>query len=255
MSVTLPIYLALRPSGDRRTVVTGVVVSANSIRALVDIDGYGSRIEVPYTGATPRAGDVAVMVRSANRLWMLGVHGAPVAVPDPDDPNEAPSEENPKPPDAPTTTTVRLSPTATGTARGGSVRPDTGDLYQGDWTGRGINSGMAVYRARQLSGVVASCSVRIKRLDAGVFAAAAPTLRLMAQGSLVGSPTWQAEQVGPALKAGESRTVALPTSWGQALINGTAGGIGIHVLSNSPYVRLAGKAQGFMTVTLRIRSD
>ena len=56
------------------------------------------------------------------------------------------------------------------------------------------------------------------------------------------------------MEVGEVRTVSLPTSWGQKLVNGTAGGIGIHVAGSSPYVRLAGKAAGFMTVTLKIRS-
>lgn len=191
------------------------------------------------------------MVRSANRLWILGTFGEQVAVPEPPDPDDPDAGQ---PPEEPTVTTVRLNPTATGTARGGSVRPDTQDLYQGDWTGRGINAGMAVYKARQLSGTVLSAKVRIKRLDGGVFAAEAPTLRLMTQDSLVGNPTWQDSKVGPALKAGETATVGLPDAWGQALIEGTAGGIGIYVPSTSPYVHLAGKAQGFMTVTLKIRS-
>lgn len=252
--MALTLATILRKPGDRRTVVTGAVVSVNTstVRAVVDTTGNGARITVPYVGTAPSVGDVAVLLRSEGVLWLIGTYPkgtvVPPPVPDPEEPDETS-------PPTPTTTTVRLSPKATGTTRGGSVRPDTSDLYQGDWTGRGINSGMAVYKARQLTGTVTACSVRIKRLDAGVYAAQSPTLRLMTQNSLVGSPTWQDSQSGPAMKVGDVRTVTLPDSWGQALINGTAGGIGIHVAGSSPYVRLAGKAAGFMTVTLKIRSN
>lgn len=248
MTVTLPLYLALRPSGDRRVVVTGVVVSRNTSdgTAVVDTSGDGDRITVPYVGAAPAVGAVAVLVRSADRLWLLGTHGTVTQPPPPDPDPEDP--DRPTPPSSTTTTT--LTPKATGTARNGSVRGDTRDLYQGDWTGRGINSGQAVYRAQQLSGTVTRARLRVKRLDAGVYAAVAPTLRLMTQSTLVGNPTWQASTDGPALRVGESRTVTLPTSWGQKLITGQAGGIGVHTGGASPYVRVAA---GSMQLTLTIR--
>ena len=164
----------------------------------MDIDGWGSTTLVPYVGDAPKAGDVAVLMRSANRLWMIGTYGTSTVVapptPEPEDPD--------KPPTQPTTTKVTLKPKATGTARGGSVRGDTSQLYQGDWTGRGVNSGMAVYRAKQLSGTVTKATLRIKRLDAGSYSAQSPTLRLMNQNSLVGNPTWQASQTGPVDEGG-----------------------------------------------------
>lgn len=253
-------YVLLRRTGEPRSIRTGVVYAKGTVGdpwVSVDIDGQGGRLKVPYIGdlknaTMPDSGDVVILERTNGRLVAIGISGgAPVVVPpvpEPDDPDTNP------PPPKPTTSTVSLKPKATGTARGGSVRPDTGDLYQGDWTGRGVNSGMAVYGAKQLNGTVISCTVRIKRLDAGVYAAQAPTLRLMTQASLVGNPTWQDSKVGPAMKVGETRTVTLPDSWGQKLVNGTAGGIGIDVSGSSPYIRLAGKAAGFMTVTLKIRS-
>lgn len=253
----MPVSLAtvLRPRADQRSVVTGIVesVSTANVTATVDLDGEGSRVTVPYVNSAPSTGDVAVLLRSGTALWLIGVYdpSQSVPVPPPPDPDEG-SETTPPPPSV---VTVTLTPTATGTARGGSVRPDTTQLYQGDWTGRGVNAGQAVYRARQLSGTVTRVTLRIKRLDAGVYAAQSPTLRLMTQSSLVGNPTWQAQQTGPALKVGESATVTLPNDWGQKLINGQAGGIGIYVSGSSPYVRLAGKAQGFMTVTLRIKEN
>lgn len=252
MSVSVPLHVALRPSGDQRTVITGTVTARDTTTRMVtvDIDGYANTVTAPYIGGTdPAVGDVAVLIRSANRLWMLGTFATGTQVvpppPDPGDPD--------KPPTEPTTTKITLQPKATGTARNGSVRPDTNQLYQGDWTGRGVNSGMAVYRAKQLSGTVTRATLRIRRLDAGVYAAVSPTLRLMSQSSLVGNPTWQDSQTGPAMKVGETRTVTLPNSWGQKLVTGQAGGIGIHVAGSSPYVRLAGKAQGSMTLTLTIR--
>lgn len=249
MSVSVPLHVSLRQSGDRRVIITGSVVAVNAgdVTATVDVDGFGSEIEAPYLGSAPSVGDVAALVRSGNRLWMIGVYGTTTYVP-----AETPGADEPVPPPEPSITKATLRPTATGTARGGSVRGDTSQLYQGDWTGRGNNSGMAVYRAKQLSGNVTRAVLRIKRLDAGSYAAQSPTLRLMNQSSLVGSPTWQASLSGPAMKVGEVRTVTLPDWWGQRLINGSAGGIGIED-GSSPYVRLAGKAEGFMTLTLTIK--
>lgn len=249
--VTVPTYLALRPSGDRRSIVTGIVVSVNTsaLTAVVDVDGEGARVTAPYAGPAPSAGDVVVCARSAQRLWILAAHGATAPVPPPPDPDD-PTDPT-KPPPEPTETTVTLRPKATGTARGGSVRPDTADLYQGDWTGRGVNTGQAVYAARSLSGTVTRARLRIRRLDAGVYAKQAPTLRLMTQRTLTGSPTFTDSMTGPALAVGESATVALPNAWGQRLVTGQSGGIGIYVGGSSPYVRLAGP--GSMTLTLRLR--
>lgn len=248
----MPLYLALRQSGDRRSVLTGIVVSrdTSSLTAVVDTSGDGDRVTAPYVGAAPSVGDVAVLIRSAQRLWLLGTYGAatqPVP-PEPDPTDPEPDPDRPPPP--PTTITTTLTPKATGTARGGSVRGDTRDLYQGDWTGRGVNSGQAVYRAKQLTGTVTKVRLRVKRLDAGSYAAQTPTLRLMTQSSLTGSPSWQASTAGPALKVGDSRTVTLPNSWGQKLITGQAGGIGVHVAGASPYIRIA---SGSMQLTLTIR--
>lgn len=248
--VTVPAYIALRPSGDQRIVVTGVVVSRNTSAntAVIDINGEGAQVSCHYAGGNPNVGDVAVLIRSANRLWMVGTFGgATVDVPtEPEEPDDTTD------PGEPTETTVTLRPQATGTARNGSVRPDTTDLYQGDWTGRGINAGQAVYKARQLAGTVTRARLRIRRLDAGVYAAQAPTLRLIEQTTLTGSPTWLDSKAGPALAVGDARTVTLPDSWGQKLISGQAGGIGIYVAAASPYVRLDGSA---MALTLTIRKD
>ena len=258
--VSAPLHVILKNTSDPRTLRTAVVTNpglAGEWVIEVDVDAQGGIISVLFLGGTkanerPVVGDVVLLQRTAGTLVCVGVVGSNVAVPeipDPDDP-----ATNPPPPD-PTFTTVTLSPRATGTARSGSVRGDTTQLYQGDWTGRGWNSGQATYSANHLSGTVTRAVLSMRRLDAGSYSGQAPTMRIMAQGSLTGTPTWQDVATGPTMKVNQSASWVMPTIWGQSLVDGSSGGLGIHVDSSSPYIRLAGKNDGAMKLTLTVRSD
>jgi hypothetical protein len=99
-------------------------------------------------------------------------------------------------------------------------------------------------------------TVKIKRLSAGDYSGRSATLRLVSQASRPGgAPTSQRVDVRPFAKDRRFDDVHLPTSWGQALIDGTRGGIAISISSDDPYIHLAGRGSwsAAFTVTLSWR--
>jgi hypothetical protein len=154
-------------------------------------------------------------------------------------------------------------PTATASFRDGSWRSDgdptnSFDLYQGRYGGSsyGRNTGCAFYGSKPhtLSGATCTkATLKVKRLSAGDFAARAVTLRLVSQTSRPGgAPTLNESTSGPSLAINGSTTFTLPTSWGQALIDGTRGGIAINVSSDDPYIHLAGRGSWSAAMTLTL---
>lgn len=125
-------------------------------------------------------------------------------------------------------------------------RTDNAYVYQGQWDA-GNHKGCAFF-GTQISGLgavtVTAASVRIKRRTAGGLTAAQPTtLVLYSQNTKpAGEPTVTLSQAGPSLAWGDEVEFAIPTSWGQALVNGTAGGIGFYDADGNPYVITEGKA-------------
>jgi hypothetical protein len=197
------------------------------------------------SGSAPAVGDVVLVLRAGSAGWVLGAFGtqpgAPVA---------------PKPPDPPqgTAGSNTFLPNFTGTYRGG-WRGDTSDLYQGDWTSRGINTGAGFYgfQAKGLGNATANAvSVHITRGEGGTGAAQAPTLVLLGPAGPSAPPQVLASQAGPALSIGQGADVTLPNSWGQQLIAATADGVGIYVNSASPYVQVKGRNADAASMALRI---
>lgn len=140
---------------------------------------------------------------------------------------------------------VPVLPTWTGTFRIPEWRPDTSDLYQGDSSGKGYNYGCAFF-GDQLSslGTLTELVLSITRGKAGPAAATFPTMRLLgarAPGSWY--PPVLGNLAGPALKPGESTNWVVPASWLDDLSEGgAAGGIGIGVESDDPYLMVEGLA-------------
>ncbi|MFR9800650.1 hypothetical protein ACL02U_32865, partial [Streptomyces sp. MS06] len=170
----------------------------------------------------------------------------------------------------PTTTTGSLvcTPVATSTWRDGHWRTDIGsstsaDTFQGRYSGSsyGRNSGFAFYGSKPgtLSGAtVTKATLKLRRLTSGDYAARSPTMRLVGESTRPSSyPTLHESTTGPALgvygkvSPGEA-TWSMPTSWGQALVDGTRGGIGIVISSDSPYIRLAGRSSWSAAWTLTL---
>lgn len=186
-------------------------------------------------------GEQVLVAVEGSRMWATVLLGTgPVAAQSDVDPVVT------APPETKTTITgsEACAPTWTGTYRAGSWRPDTSELYQGDWTGRGINRGAAFYGRKPAGlGKLTSGKVYLKRLTAGSSAAQRPTVVLLgAKSKPSGWPAVVYDEPGPLLSIGEGNWWSLPSAWLSKLDSGAAGGIGIYVGSSAPYVRLKGSA-------------
>ena len=186
-------------------------------------------------------GEQVLVAVEGSRMWATVLLGTgPVAAQSDVDPVVT------APPETKTTITGSEScvPTWHGTYRSGSWRGDTSDLYQGDWTGRGINRGAAFYgRKPRGLGRLTSGKVYLKRLSAGSSAAQRPTVVLLGASSKPsGWPSVIYDAAGPSLSINEGNWWTLPSSWLGKLDTGAAGGIGIYTSSSSPYVRIKGSA-------------
>lgn len=252
-------------------VVRGIAQTAVSGNAcLVKVGGIAVTARVATT-LTITAGNILLMARLGSTYYVINVvPAAPTATPATPAPVDSTPVDVGDPPPAPkpTTTTGTLTcvPTATACYRDGSWRSDgdptnSFDLFQGRYGGSsyGRNTGAAFYGSKPHTLNGATCTkatLKIKRLSAGDFAARSATLRLITQASRPGgAPTLNESTSGPSLTIGNSTTFTLPTSWGQALIDGSRGGIAINVSSDDPYIHLAGRGSwsAAFTVTLSWR--
>jgi hypothetical protein len=230
-----------------------------------------SRIRITarvVSGLTVAAGDPILILRRGSTYWVIAsLAAAPIVPPTPPDPEDdnPPDTGDSAPPPKPVVTTGSLvcHPVATSTYRDGGWRTDIGsstsaDTYQGRYAGSGFgrNSGFAFYgsKPRTLSGAtVTKATLRLRRLSSGDYAGRAPTLRLVTESTRPsGSPTLHESLTGPSLKVGDETTYTLPDSWGQALVDGTRGGIGMVISSDTPYIRLAGRASWSAAWTLTL---
>jgi hypothetical protein len=155
---------------------------------------------------------------------------------------------SPKPP--PTTTGTKVfTPVETRSYRTSvhvGWRTDNTSVYQGQYGGQGNHVGCAFYGGapRSLAGAtVVAASIYVQRISGGVYAAQSTTMWLLSESSRPGgAPTRQISTSGPHLAVGASvNGSSIPTSWAQAIVDGTAGGLGFYASSGSPYVRFAGR--------------
>jgi hypothetical protein len=219
------------------------------------------------SGLTIAVGDTLLIHRVGSTYVATDIVAAAPAVPPPAPaPEENPPDTGdaaPVPKPVTTTGTLTCTPVATASYRDGKWRTDIGstnsaDTFQGRYAGSGYgrNTGCAFYgsKPRSLSGAtVTKATIRVKRLSAGDFAARTATLRLVSQSTRPsGAPTLNESTSGPSLKVDEADTFTIPDSWAQAIVNGTRGGIAIHINSDSPYIRFAGRGSSSSAWTLTI---
>ena len=249
--------------------IRGMAVSSASGGAcLVSVGGVTVTARVAQS-LTVAVGNLLLLSRLGSTYYVTTVlPPAPTATPAPPAPADSspPIDLGDKPPaPKPTTTTGTLTcvPTATACYRDGSWRSDgdptnSFDLYQGRYGGSsyGRNTGCAFYGSKPhtLSGATCTrATLKMKRLSAGDFASRAVTLRLVSQSSRPGgAPTLNESTTGPHLGIGDSTTFTLPTSWGQALIDGSRGGIAISISGDTPYIHLAGRGSWSAAMTLSL---
>ena len=163
----------------------------------------------------------------------------------------------PRPPQEPPSEPIAWSarPVWSGSWRSGSWRSDTSDLYQGDYTGRGVNIGGCWWG--RLPSSIRDGKVTLARASgAGIAAGQIPTMALLAGTNRpAGAPTIIATAAGPRLTrsgAGSSADWVIPADWITRLAAGTAGGIGITSGgSRDPYLALDASGRG-MTLQLTI---
>lgn len=218
-----------------------------------DIGGIETVVEVARD-LSVSAGDGLLVTRSGNTWYAIARVGtaAPASV----GTDEAPPPPKPKP-DVQSGRLV-VSPNGMGSYRSGQYRDDTGHIIQGNYGGWGNNIGAVFYgnKPRSLSGAtVTSARVRIRRLSQGGAAAKqALTLRLVTERfRTTSSPTLTSSTAGPSLAWGQTvDSYAIPNSWAQAMVDGTAGGLAIFVSGGSPYVLTAGKSDWGPAWTLTI---
>lgn len=249
-------------------VVRGVATTASASGACLAKFGGITVTARVATGLTVAIGNIVLAARLGSTYYVINViPAAPSSTPATPPPADTPPVDTGDTPPAPkptvTTGTLTCVPIATSCYRDGSWRSDgdpvnSFDLYQGRYGGSsyGRNTGAAFYGSKPHTLNGATCTkatVKIKRMSAGDFAARSATLRLISQTSRPGgAPTLNESTSGPSLTIGSSTTFTLPTSWGQALIDGTRGGIGISVSSDDPYIHLAGRGSWSAAFTVSL---
>ncbi|MCI3277534.1 hypothetical protein [Streptomyces cylindrosporus] len=242
-------------------VLYGVAVTASASGAcLASVGGIQVTVRV-VPAVTVAAKDKILILRRGSTYWAVAVITAAPAVPPtpPAADDSTPSASDPAPAPKPTVTTGSLvcTPVATSTWRDGGWRTDIGsstsaDTYQGRYGGSsfGRNSGFAFYgsKPRSLSGAtITKATVKLRRLTSGDYGKRSPTMRLVSQSTRPSSfPTLNESTSGPSLGVIHQvspweTTFVLPVSWGQAMVDGTRGGLCITVSSDDPYIRLAGR--------------
>lgn len=249
----------------------GTALTASASGAcLGDIGGVQVTVRcVP--SVTVAAGNTLLIVRKGSIYWAIAVlTGAPALPSSPPDvaPARPPSDPSPAPKPTVATGSLVCTPVATSTWRDGHWRTDLGsstsmDAYQGRYGGSGYgrNSGFAFYgsKPRSIAGAtVTKATVRLRRLTSGDYGKRTPTLRLVSESTRPGSfPTLNESTAGPALGvqgqvSPSEATFQLPTSWGQAMVDGSRGGLCITVASDDPYMRLAGRSSWSAAWTLTL---
>lgn len=191
---------------------------------------------------TVAAGDTVSVLVIGSAYWVLQRYfTASTGVTDPsgsDEPPAAPSSRS---------GTNTFLPTRTLSWRDtfGGWRNDNDSIYQGEYGGAGNHIGCAFYgsQVKTLTGAtVLSARIKARRMAGGNFAAATTTLGHITESSKPsGMPTFGGSFTGPHLAVGATDTsIAIDTGLAQSLVDGTYGGLGIHISGSTPYVRLAG---------------
>ena len=227
----------------------------SGITVTVVAAGIVSTVNV-VAGLSVKYGDVVIVTRHGSSRWVTAVIQSGGALPDGANTDPAGTGSDPSPAPKPVTRTGTLTCPAVSTAtwRDGHWRTDlagaidSADTYQGKWytSGYGDSSGFAFYGTKPQSikgATVTQVTLHAQRLSGGDFSSRAPTLRLVTEKTRPGSyPTLNETTAGPSLGIGASTSsFALPTSWGQSLVDGTRGGIGMTSGSDSPYIHWAGR--------------
>ena len=207
--------------------------SGSTVTALVN--GATVTVQV-FRDLSVASGDVIVVERIGSQWVALGrMFTAAPAAPI----NEAPPPSQP----SGVTGTIVFGPVDTRTYES-SWRTDNTSVYQGSYGGSGNRTGCVFYGTfpRSLAGAtVLSAYFQVRRQAGGAFAAQTATMRLMTDATRPGgAPTLTSSTTGPYLATNTQGQHAVPTSWVQQMVDGTAGGLAFFTGSGSPYMVFSG---------------
>lgn len=200
---------------------------------------------------TVAVGDVLVLVRLGGAEWVAiarmfaGAPAAPV------------NEPAPQPIPSSVTGTLVLSPVETASYRTTfGWRDDNDDVYQGSYGGWGLHTGCAFYGSapRSLAGAtVTAARVVVQRESGGAFAAVAGNLVKITEATRPGgAPTVSGGTAVTLPAVGADSTLTVPAAYAQALVDGTAGGLGLYQAGGTPYARTSGLGSWSPAWTLTI---
>ncbi len=202
---------------------------------------------------TVAAGD-PILLSKVGSQWFVISRFSSAAVATADLPTN-PALPNPKP-DVRSGVLI-VAPIETRTWRSTGWRFETADVFHGEYGGQGNSAGSVFYGTKPTSlagATVTSATIRVKRLTGGTYAAQATEMHLLDQAERpVSIPSWASSTTGPSINAGETvDDFAIPASWAQEMVDGTAGGLGFFASSGSPYARFAGRGSWGPAFTLSI---
>jgi hypothetical protein len=228
--------------------------AAASNQVTVSIGGQVTTINVARD-LTVASGDVLIVMRVGAEWFAIGRAYGAAPTPDPTDP--PPVTPPPKPPVVNGKSVFAPVETRSYRTVFTGWRTDNTSVYQGQYGGNGNHTGCAFYGTapRSLAGAtVTSARIQVQRLSGGAYAAQPTTMRLVTQRTRPsGAPTLTSSTSGPSLAVGATNnSFAIPTSWAQAMVDGTAGGLGFFDSDGSPYVRFAGRGDWGPAFTITI---
>lgn len=215
-----------------------------------EVDGSVVTIEVARD-LTVATGDVLAVIRFGAQWVAVGrmFTAAPTA---PD------NDSAPDP--APVTVAGRLvvAPAVTASWTGTRWRTDDDHVRQGAYGGSGNHTGVVFYGTKLTSlagAVVTAATIQVRRLALGLsFGPQPTTMRLITDLSKpVGAPTLTSSTAGPTLAIDATNSAfAVPASWAQSMVDGTAGGLGFFDADGSPFVVLAGRSAWSAAFTMTV---
>lgn len=247
---------------NQTLVVRGVAQGGATAAKTVSVKFLGTTITCRIgRDVTVAAGDIVLVIRQGHELMVVDRFHAAAPTGASDDLNSYP----PNPWDSVRSGTSVIHPVKTRTYRDGAGwRTDTDDLFHGKW-GSYNSAGCAFYgdKPKSLQGAeVLSARIKVKR-DAGSDWSPHSeriTLKRITQTNLTramvkddtGPDFVSGTEDGPRLDPRESQNFTIPTSWGQSIVDGAAGGLAIHSNTEHPKARLDGRGSWGPSFTLTL---
>lgn len=263
----MPSFSESHVSLANQGVTVGKLLSTpSSSAAYASIEGVTTVVRL-VAGSTAASGDNVLLLKHGQAWFVVGtIVGAPAVPPTfPSTPADLPPANTPPPPPKPVTVSGQLicAPVQTATYRDGKWRTDVnggtsgGDVLQGVYGSYGNNTGCAFYgtKPRSIAGAtVTRATIRVRRERAGAFSAQRSTLWLVTQASRPGgAPTLTTSTAGPSIAVDATNNAFdIPTSFAQAMVNGSSGGLAVFDSNGSPYMRFAGRATWSAAWTMTI---